>query len=439
MKGKPGLLEALGGSGPLKLGFGAKFAIFLAALAILSVTSLAQENLTEDWLEKAHELHRNGTPEEMLDAYNKAIEIDPQNFQAWLGKGIAESTLGYHGEASSSFEKALDLCDEAIEADSEDADAWYFRAEILFRMGRTDEAIEAYDRVIEIRPGDYLTMERKAEYFLALGRYDEALETFEGAIELQPADDTDQLALVWSAKAQILEIFGRYDDALEALDRAIELDPEDAYYRIIKGYVASEAGRSDDSIAAYDEALLIDPESTSAWSAKASELAHVKRYEESLEAYDGLLLVDPSSAQGWLDKGDVLEKMGRTDEARDAFMKSLEASDEALSNDTATMVVRGGALFRLARYEEVVAAYDEAVEGASPYSLKYYTAQALSGKGDLLRAQGKNDEAILAYDQAIDIEPTLSEAWHGKGLAQNALGRVTDAGSSFYVSGNLGY
>jgi tetratricopeptide (TPR) repeat protein len=93
----------------------------------------------------------------------------------------------------------------------------------------------------------------------------------------------------------------------------------------------------------------------------------------------------------------------------------------------------------LARYDEAIAAYDEAIEGASPYSLKYYTSQALSGKGDLLRAQGRNEEAILAYDQAIDIEPTLSEAWHGKGMAQNALGQVTDAGSSFYVANKLGY
>ncbi len=73
-----------------------------------------------------------------------------------------------------------------------------------------------------------------------------------------------------------------------------------------------------------------------------------------------------------------------------------------------------------------------------PTSPKYHTSQALSGKGDVLRAEGKN-EAISAYDEAIDIEPTLSEAWHGKGLALNALGRVTEAGSSFYVANKLGY
>ena len=422
-----------------KLGMGASFVLVLMALSLLCAAVQAQESTTEDWLTKARELQLIGTPEETLAAYDKAIEIDPQNVEAWLGKGIAESTLGNQSEASRSFERSLHLCDEAIEADPEDADAWYFKAEVLFRMGRTDEALGAYDRVIWIRSGDYLPLERKAEYLLLLGRYDDALETFEGAIELRPADDTDQLALVWSAEAQILEISGRYDDALEALERAVELDPENAYYWISKGYVASVMGETDDSIAAYDEALLIDPNSTAAWSAKASELARAKRYDESLEAYDELLSVDPSSAQGWLDKGDVLEKMGRTDEARDAFQRSLEALDEARSNDTAAMVIRGGALFRLSRYDEAMAAYDEAVEGASLSTLKYYTSQALSGKGDLLRVQGKNEEAILVYNQAIDFEPTLGEAWHGKGLAQNALGRVTDAGSSFYVARKLGY
>ncbi|UEC42616.1 MAG: hypothetical protein METHAR1v1_760001, partial [Methanothrix sp.] len=62
-----------------KLGMGSRFVLVLMALYLLCAAVLAQESTTEDWLTKARELQLIGTPEETLAAYDKAIEIDPQN------------------------------------------------------------------------------------------------------------------------------------------------------------------------------------------------------------------------------------------------------------------------------------------------------------------------------------------------------------------------
>lgn len=61
------------------------------------------------------------------------------------------------------------------------------------------------------------------------------------------------------------------------------------------------------------------------------------------------------------------------------------------------------------------------------------------GKGDALRAQGKNAEAMQAYDKAIELNPMYNNAWHGKGEAQRALGLVQYAYESSYVAEKLGY
>jgi tetratricopeptide (TPR) repeat protein len=73
-------------------------------------------------------------------------------------------------------------------------------------------------------------------------------------------------------------------------------------------------------------------------------------------------------------------------------------------------------------YDEAIRTYDKAIETASPGS--FYTPTAWISKGNALRAQGKNEEALEAYNKAISLSPIFAEAWLGRGEAQKALGRL---------------
>ena len=48
------------------------------------------------------------------------------------------------------------------------------------------------------------------------------------------------------------------------------------------------------------------------------------------------------------------------------------------------------------------------------------TAEDWFNKGDTLTSQGKYDEAIQAYDQAIQLKPNYDTAWYNKGVALKA-------------------
>lgn len=69
------------------------------------------------------------------------------------------------------------------------------------------------------------------------------------------------------------------------------------------------------------------------------------------------------------------------------------------------------------------------------------TAGVLSVEGDELLDQGKYEEAIGKYDQALALEPNLAMAWVGKGLAKNGLEEFGDALDAFEmaISINPGY
>jgi hypothetical protein len=58
-------------------------------------------------------------------------------------------------------------------------------------------------------------------------------------------------------------------------------------------------------------------------------------------------------------------------------------------------------------------------------------------KGNALAGQGKYDEAIQAYDQAIQLKPNYDSAWYYKGVALKALGRTNESNAAFSEAKNL--
>ena len=65
------------------------------------------------------------------------------------------------------------------------------------------------------------------------------------------------------------------------------------------------------------------------------------------------------------------------------------------------------------------------------------TAADWFNKGDALTSQGKYDEAIQAYDQAIQLNPNYDNAWYNKGVALKALGRTNESDAAFVKAKEL--
>jgi len=64
---------------------------------------------------------------------------------------------------------------------------------------------------------------------------------------------------------------------------------------------------------------------------------------------------------------------------------------------------------------------------------------AWAGKGNALYHQGKYDDAIKAYDEAIRQDSKFASAWNNKGVTLKALGRTTEADAAFAKAKELGY
>lgn len=465
-----------------------KLIFCLASLAILCISAMAQENTTEYWMDIAEELTHNGSFDEAISAYDEALKVEPENTtilirkasdlnvvgrvnesletyqkalgildqelkenrsdaEAWQKKAGILRSLNRQNESSQAYEKALEAYGGGLEKNPDDADAWLRKAKVLHILGRWDEALGAYDNATNVSPEDYEAWWEKGQFFSSTGDINESMKAYDRAIELIPANNTAELTLAWADKTEELAAADRWEDALQSANRTLELDPKDSTMWHFKAFILTNLGRKDDALTTINEALEQNPEDILNWQYKASLLVEMKRYNESLEAYDRTLELIPENgtvelAQTWLAKGVALNKTGKQEEAAEAFNKSLEYYDNAARekpSDISLLQSKSRALYNLGRYEDALEIQDQILK-ATP-SIEPYLTQTIVqiGRGDTLRAMGRNEEALQAYSRAIETGPNFGTAWHGKGEAQKAMGQAYNASMSFYVAQELGY
>jgi len=107
---------------------------------------------------------------------------------------------------------------------------------------------------------------------------------------------------------------------------------------------------------------------------------------------------------------DVVTEISRT--IKDLLI-SLNTKEEWL--------IEGAILMNLRRYEEALAAYEQAIR------LDPNFARAYNGKGLTLNSLKRYEEAIAAFEQAIRLDPNNAEAYNFKGIALNSLKRYEEA------------
>jgi len=175
------------------------------------------------WFDKGFSLNKlfSFPSEKALYAFEKAVKIKPDYFEAWKNIGRTLDALGRKQEALKAFDKAIDLAPD-------DENAWSIKGHILSEFGRHKEALAAYNKAIEIKPSYYGFLGRGDELF-ALERYDEASEAYNRAIEIEP-----DLAFAWFGRARLFSLLGNKKNMLRDLSRAISLHDAESFRKEAK-------------------------------------------------------------------------------------------------------------------------------------------------------------------------------------------------------------
>ncbi len=351
-----------------------------------------------------------GQRPEAITLFEKALRIDPFDFQANYNLGIALVETGHPAAAMGQYERAILVY------------PGFYRARnnlgvLLTNEGRLPEAIEQLTQALKENP-DFV--EAHINLGIALtnsGRTAEAIAECTEALRLSP---DSPVALCNLANA--LDHQGRVAEAAAGYERALRLDPDYAEARNNLGVIYSETGRLEDAVLQYQAALRAKPDLADAHENFGTTLVQMNRLPEAAGQFMAAVKLEPGNAKAQNALGGLLFQLGRAAEA----IPSLEEAVRLKPDYAEAHANLGGALANTGRLPEAISHLEEAIRVRPGY------AEARSNLAVILAATGRLAEAISQYEQALRIQPrnpairanyavVLEQAGrHDEAAAQNA-------------------
>ncbi len=131
----------------------------------------------------------NVNREEALRTSRKALELAPDLAESHVSAGIAHCMVGDYGQADTEFERA-------IEVDPKNYDAWYFFGRSKVHEGDIERALKLFIRAASVRPDDFQSVLLQSQLYHSLGdsqREKESarkgIERARSVLELNPDDN----------------------------------------------------------------------------------------------------------------------------------------------------------------------------------------------------------------------------------------------------------
>ena len=354
---------------------------------------------------------------EALIAYEKATQVKPDYPWGWYGKGDILSLSQKYKEAVAAYDKALEL-------KSDNPGIWTVRGEALANLEQYKEAITSYEKAIAINENYINAWIGKASALFVSGKRQEGLAAIDKAVKID-----DNSAYAWIVRGTLLNGDGGHEGALASYEKAIKIDAKNFQAWRGKSNALLKLRRLPESIKAADEALKLTPndplEQGESWNHKANALYESQQLQDARLAYEKVVQLAPNSEGGWSNLSELLNLLKEYD-------KALEAAEKALKiNQTISgWNQKGNALFGLKKYWDAIAAYDQALK----LNPQYHYAGV--GKGNAYYELGQYKDAVAAYDKALEIPSPTRETdkygtWNYKGKALLADKRYEDALNAF--------
>ena len=124
---------------------------------------------------------------------------------------------------------------------------------------------------------------------------------------------------------------------------------------------------------------------------------------------------------GWYNRGEKFRKSQRYEEAIAAYNQAIKIKPDY----SEAWYAKAALLYQLQRYEEALVAYEKIIQ------LQPEEAHAWFVRGWILGELQRFDTAVASYDKAIEIDGTLDEAWFYRGKTLEKWKRYEDAIASY--------
>ncbi len=160
-----------------------------------------------------------------IDAFHKAIALDPEYAAAYASLALSEYALADSTGDAAGQRQAMADAERAANLAPQEADGYASRGVLRMNVSWDWNGAEAdLEKALALDPAADKTQGNYATLLERLGRLPEAIAVGRRATEIDPLS-----AIAWSNLGQYLTFHGDYPAAHEALRRCLEINPESSF------------------------------------------------------------------------------------------------------------------------------------------------------------------------------------------------------------------
>jgi adenylate cyclase len=211
--------------------------------------------------------------EEALRTSQKALALAPDLAESHVAAGIAKCMVQDYAQAEAEFEKAVEL-------DPENFDAWYFFARDKVHEGDLERAVKLFERASQVRPEDYQSVLLQSQLWHSLGdpkrERDAARRGIERArlvLELNPDDNR-----AYNIGAFALLRLGEREEAEKWMMESVARAPMDSIVHYNAACFYSLAGEVEKSLDCLENCHLKVGNLNREWLLHDSDLDNVREH-----------------------------------------------------------------------------------------------------------------------------------------------------------------
>jgi serine/threonine protein kinase/tetratricopeptide (TPR) repeat protein len=378
----------------------------------------------------ADEFYRRAEFDDAIREFENVLQAKPDHFWAQYLSGLCLLRQNRHSEARSHLTACLAqgrkfvwlyllrgyangelLAFEAAESDfksaltlTRDENSRYVllvnRGVLRIRQERFDDAIADLGAAIKLKPGDYQAYVNLAQSHRLAGDLDTALAQLDRAVQREPS-----LAHVYRLRARLRVERGESDPALDDFRNAIRLeDPlspflADDHFEC--GRLLLRSGQHEPALASFDGALKLKSSHSLALRLQAETLFHLGRFEEVIETFNRYLKSSAPLESVYRGRGLARSELGQFPGAIDDFTKALE-----LKPTSAVQAYRGWMHVIVGATQLAERDFELAIE------LDPTNSDAFNGRGFVRAIQKDFPGAMSDAERSVELGPPSSRLFY---------------------------
>ncbi|NJL60881.1 MAG: tetratricopeptide repeat protein [Methylacidiphilales bacterium] len=390
-----------------------------------------------------------------IAAYNKALQLDPNNPDAYQRRGNSHVQLKNWQAGLADFNQVLRL-------NPKNAFAYAYRSYIRLYLGDFQESFNDSDKSIQIEPNSPTTTAisygARGVANLALGKKQDAIRDIAQASKLSPElgkafKGFEQISLIPYNEAEFLRAIvrgglGDKQGAIADLEKAgtiYQRQGRTQDVQVVKlliqqvkdgtfGTNSSQTGNNQSSnnqpinnqprqnpIATTSPNQKNTPISTTARSTfdRAFALYNQGDKKAALDNLNQATRINPQFSQAWYSRGFVLGELGNYDEALVSYNRAIQVNREwgqATIGDAYFM--RGILQSERENYQQAKADFDAVINLKPAQNI----AAIYAMRGLNAQRQGNNKAALADFNQAARLEPNNAIAYLARGWSYHMQG-----------------